>query len=96
MTVKLIAMTTLNPDEPKALDDYLAVAGPLTEKAGAKLLERHETLKVIHGEPVAKYILILEYPSVEAIETLFASDEYKSIIKVRDRAFTTYQVAIIA
>lgn len=96
MSVKLIVMTTLDPNEPEALNEYLAVAGPLTENAGAKLLERHETTKVIHGESVAQFIMILEYPSVEAIETLFDSQEYKSIIKARDKAFTSYQVAILA
>lgn len=88
-------MTTLNANEPEALEEYLAVAGPLTEAAGAKLLERYETKKVIHGASIPQYVMILEYPNIEVIEVLFASDEYKSIIKARDKAFTSYQVAIL-
>ncbi len=94
MTVTVVAMTSINEEEPMALAEYLAATGPLLEKAGAKIVKRFTINEVVVGHRPAKTVFIVEYPSREAVESVFQSDVYRSIIPSRDLAFNEYQVTI--
>ncbi len=94
MSVTVVAMTSINEDEPMALAQYLSVTGPLLERAGAKILKRFTVNEVVVGHRPAKTVFIVEYPSREAVEMVFGSEEYKSVIPARDTAFSEYNVTV--
>ena len=92
MTVRIIAQTTLNTDEPEALDQYLSIAGPLVEKAGGVILNQFEVGESIVGETSVQYISIIEYPDQKAVDSVFQSEEYSALTDVRKKAFLTYRI----
>ena len=95
MTVTVFAMLTVNDDNPQALAKYFEITGPLLEAAGARILQRFEIHDVIVGETPAKSVVIVEYPDMEALKSVFESTEYKAITEIRDAAFLTYQVSVV-
>lgn len=94
MTVTVVAMTSINEDEPMALAEYLQVTGPLLERAGARILKRFTVNEVVVGHRPAKTVFIVEYPSKAAVDKVFNSAEYRSIIPARDLAFNEYSVTV--
>lgn len=93
--VTVIALLTIAEDAPMALAEYLNVTGPLLQRAGAKITKRFQIREMVVGGAPAQSVVIVKYPSRAAVDMVFNSPEYHSIIPVRDKAFLTYQVSIV-
>lgn len=93
MTIQVVAMTSINPDSETALEEYLSVVGPLMQLAGAKVISRFECRDNIVGDNGVQYISVIEYPDHAAVKTVFDSEEYKSLDKIKHKAFSVYQVS---
>jgi uncharacterized protein (DUF1330 family) len=96
MTVTVVAMVSMNDDEPLALAEYFRVTGPLLERAGAKIKKSFNINEVVVGHRPAKTVFIVEYPNMAAVDMVFKSAEYQSVIPSRDLAFSEYSVTIAA
>lgn len=94
MSVTVVALVTVNDDEAFALGEYFRLTGPLLERAGAKILKRFNVNEVVVGHRPAKTVMIVEYPSREAVDSVFSSEAYKEAKKFRDLAFSDYNVTI--
>lgn len=94
MTVTVVALVSVNEDEPFALGEYFRITGPLLERAGAVISKRFTVNEVVVGHRPAKSVMIVKYPSREAVESVFGSPEYASVKPIRDRAFSEYHVSI--
>lgn len=95
MPLQVVACVTPNPDEPEAQKEYFSVTMPLLEQVGARIIQKFDMGDAVVGERVAETLMVVEYPSLEALDQVFKSDAYKSIIPARDKAFKTYNVSII-
>jgi len=96
MVETVLAMTTLNPDEPEAIETYLSITGPLLEKVGAKVISQREILVTLAGEDAPQYVTLIEYPDRNAIEQVFESEAYEMLKPIRDKAFKQYKVCILS
>jgi uncharacterized protein (DUF1330 family) len=96
MSVKVIALVTINEDQPMALAMYLAATGPLLDAVGAKILTRFRVQEAVVGQKPAQSVMIVEYPDRAAVDGVFGSQVYQDIIPIRDTAFSTYNVSIAA
>lgn len=94
--VTVIALVTIAEDNPMALAEYFRVTGPLLERAGARITKRFQVNEAVVGGAPAQSVLMVEYPSRAAVDMVFGSPEYQSIIPVRNKAFLTYQVSIVS
>lgn len=92
---QLIASLTINENEPEALQTYFEIANPLVEKFGGQVLRTLEVGREIVGDKPSEMILLVEYPSRDAVDELFKSDEYKSTIPYRQKAFHVYNICLI-
>ena len=92
MPITVVAMVTINDDEPLALAEYFRVTGPLLERAGATIKKSFNINEVVVGHRPAKTVFIVEYPDKAAVDLVFKSEEYQSIIPSRDLAFAEYSV----
>jgi uncharacterized protein (DUF1330 family) len=48
------------------------------------------------GPAPAETVVMVEYPNRAAVDLVFGSADYASIIPVRDRAFLSYKISIVA
>lgn len=96
MAVQVIALVTVNDDEPLALAQYIAATTPLMEQAGGRVLRRFSVNEVVVGHKPAKLVIIIEYPSREAVDMVFNSQVYSDIVPTRDLAFLEYHVSIVS
>lgn len=94
--VQVVASLTINPEEPEALDTYFGVAMPLIDKVGAKVIQKIEVGDPVVGEQPSELVMLVEYPSYEAVEKVFKSAEYQAVIPFREKAFLKYNVCIVS
>lgn len=95
MTTTVLAMVTINEDEPQALARYLEVTGRLMKRANANIVQRFQVNEVVIGE-ASKTIIIVEYPNRDAINLVFQSEEYKALKPTRDKAFSSYDISVVS
>jgi uncharacterized protein (DUF1330 family) len=93
--VTVLAFVTVAEDAPDALAAYFRVTDPLLKKAGAKIVKRFSIHDVVVGKKPAQTVVMVEYPSREAVDMVFGSAEYAAVIPHRDRAFLDYAITII-
>ena len=95
MTIRVLALTTLNPDQTEALSTYMATTSPLLEQAKARVVQTYNTQSTLIGETVPNTVTIVEYPDMDAVNFVFQSAEYGLLKEIRAQAFSNYQIAIL-
>ena len=96
MAVKVVALVSVNEDEPMALAHYFRVTTPLLEDVGARIVQRFNVNEVVVGHRPAKSLIVVEYPDKQAVERVFQSAEYRAVTAIRDRAFSEYSISVVA
>ena len=94
MSAVMIALNTVNPQQPEAQKAYAEAAMPLIKAAGGKPLGRYAYAEAITGGGFPGVVLAVEFPDAQTIRDLFASDAYTALIPTRDKAFTSFNVCI--
>jgi uncharacterized protein (DUF1330 family) len=77
--VKYYAVAELDVTDPSWVRDYIANVTAIVERRGGRYLSRTSQIHHIEGErtPPAGFLLI-EWPSREAAEAFYESDEYRT------------------
>ena len=89
----LVVTAVPNPNEMESVQAYLQNVMPLLLGAGGKLVKRLKAGKLINGKP-SGMVLVMDFDSDEAITALFESDEYASLIPMRDKGFTEMNILL--
>ena len=92
--VTVLAFVTIAEDAPDALAAYFRVTDPLLKRAGARIVKRFAVNDVVVGTNPSQTVVMVEYPSREAVDSVFKSPGYAAVKATRDRAFSTYSIRI--
>ena len=93
--VTVLAFVTVAEDAPEALAAYFRITDPLLKRAGARIVKRFSVNYVVVGQKPAQTVVMVEYPSREAVDLVFGSAEYASAVEHRSRAFLDYAITIV-
>jgi uncharacterized protein (DUF1330 family) len=93
MSATLVVTGSPNPSEMEAVQSYLKSVMPLLMGAGGKLVKRLKVAKVVNGRP-SGMVLVMDFPSEEAVTDLFASDAYQGLVETRDKGFSEMNMLI--
>ena len=72
--------------DPQGYPEYARRASETVALHGGRYLVRGATPEIVEGTPRIDRFVILEFPSLAAAKTWYASDEYRSVIALRQRA----------
>ena len=89
----LVVTAAPNPEEMASVQQYLQEVMPLLMGAGGKLVKRLKVDRNIHGSP-SGMVLVMDFDSVDAITTMFESDDYAALVPVRDRGFAEMNIQL--
>lgn len=95
MPVTVLAFVTLDEANAWALAEYFRVTGPVLQRAGARIVKRFSVIEPVTGRPPYSTVIVVEYPDRAAVDMLYASEEYRRAIPMRDMAFSSYSVTIV-
>lgn len=81
MSVYLMCMVRV--DDPETYSKYTAETPGLIAKHGGKFLVRGGPVEAIEGAPFGDRLVLLEFPTREAVDRFYRSDEYQAVAKFR-------------
>jgi uncharacterized protein (DUF1330 family) len=87
----LVVTAVPNPDEMDSVQQYLQGVLPLLTSAGGKLIKRLKVDHNINGNP-SGMILVMDFDSSKQITSMFESDDYASLVPVRDKGFAEMNI----
>lgn len=74
--------------------DYLKRLRPLLRAAGGRYLARGGEFHVLEGDYQPDRLVLIEFPSLEALEDFYASQGFQELKSIRDRCSNTRLVAL--
>ena len=76
--MKYYAIAKMDFTDNDWVADYLKNVTPMVEKVGGRYLARTPSLELIEGAgPAPQTIVLIEFPSKDAAESFYYSDEYQ-------------------
>ncbi len=84
----------IKADDPALLKDYQTRAPTIIGKYGGKFLARGGEVLTLEGPEEKCRIVIIEFPSRQAAETFYHSEEYQSAKALRENVAVAEIVAI--
>jgi len=77
---------TVTIDDPETYKKYTAKTPALIEKHGGKFLARGGAVTTLEGEPFNDRMVIIEFPSNQALQDWYNDPDYQDAIKIRQSA----------
>ncbi len=62
------------------------------KKQGLILIGKHKISENIVGDKKLHVVVVMEFPSSQAIKKVFESEAYKALLPYRDKAFTDLEM----
>jgi uncharacterized protein (DUF1330 family) len=76
--LKIYTIAELDVTDPAWVQDYLKNVTPMVERHGGRYLARTAKAERIEGtRPLPQVFLIVEWPSREAVDAFYESEEYR-------------------
>ena len=94
MSVTMVALATPRPGGEEDARRYTEGVLPLIQAAGGSPRGRLRIDETVVGAPRKGRLLLVDFPTAAAIQGLFESEEYASLIATRDRAFERFEVLL--
>jgi uncharacterized protein (DUF1330 family) len=94
--MKHYAVAELDITDPGWVPGYVAEVTPMVERHGGRYLARTTSIEQVEGErPSPQVFLLIEWPSKEAADGFYESDEYRAHREAR-RAGARNEFRLIA
>ena len=82
MTAYVIAMVRV--DDPETYKKYTALTPALIEEHGGKFLVRGGDIETLEGKTFEDRLVVLEFPSTDAVKTFYESSGYQDAAAFTD------------
>lgn len=92
MAAYVIADTHIT--DSKTYDEYKRQVGPLVAKFGGRFLVRGGKHVVLEGSWQPQRLVVIEFPTMEAVNSWYNSPEYAPLLALRQPAATDHLVAV--
>ena len=86
MAAYFMVQSTINDE--KQYQKYREAVGPLITKFGGKALIRGGKVEVLEGQPEGRSMVVMEFPSMDAIRAFWNSSEYAPVKALRQGVAT--------
>jgi uncharacterized protein (DUF1330 family) len=84
----------LDVKDQNGFEEYRRGVGPTIAAHGGKAIVRNGAFQVLEGKWTPKSVVVLEFPSMDALKGWYNSPEYKPLIAKRQAAAVANLVAV--
>lgn len=92
MTAYVIADVDVH--DPAQYDEYRRRVTATIDQYGGRFLVTGATHEILEGEGVVHRAVVVEFPSMEALQRWYRSPEYAPLIALRQKASTGFLFAV--
>jgi len=91
--ITMIVNSTVNPNEPEALEYYTQNAGAILKAHNGKLIAKYTNLHSITEKTLENNVMIMEFGNDDIIGVLSNGAEYQALLPYRDKAFSSISIS---
>lgn len=91
----LLSFATPDPTQREALAEYGQASKQLLRGADARNIGRYPVVKSVLGEHAPAFVSVVRFPNEASALEMFASDAYKSLAPIRDKAMPNANAYLI-
>ena len=84
----------INVNDMEQYQQYIKLSPATIEKYGGKFIVRGGDVVTLEGEEETQRVVVLEFDSVEQIQTWYNSPEYQEAIKAREGAASAQFIVV--
>jgi len=92
MAAYLIADTQIT--DHRTYDEYKRQVAPTIAKFGGRFLVRGGSHEVLEGTLQVHRLVVIEFPSMQALKSWYSSPEYAPLLAMRQPAATDHLIAV--
>jgi len=92
--VSAFAIFDVEIRNPQRYQEYMLQVKPLIEAAGGRYLVRGGAHKVIEGDWSPRRLVLVEFPSMAAMESFYDSSSYRGLKALREECSSGRLVAV--
>jgi uncharacterized protein (DUF1330 family) len=81
-----LMISTARTKSPEKLQDYLQKVRPIGARHGAEMLFIGQVSGMVHGDVDHQLVVVVKFPSVQAIDAMYADADYQPLVALRDEA----------
>lgn len=89
----LIVSSAPSSDGQDAMQEYVQGVMPLLLALGGVVVKRSIFTEAYHGDKFFTYLLVMDFPSKQAVVEMFDSEDYQRLIPARDRGFANIHIS---
>ena len=91
--ITMIVNSTINSNEPEALEHYTKNAGAILKAHKGKLVAKYTDLSSITENSLQNNIMIMQFDDEDIINALSNGAEYHALLPYRDKAFSHISIS---
>ena len=80
--------------DPSRFEEYRSKVAPLIERFGGRYLTRPGSHRILDGRWQPTRVVIIAFPTMDALNAWYASDEYQPLIELRRGAGEDMLIAL--
>ena len=92
MPVYLIIDVTII--DPEVYGEFVAQIPAVVEQYGGRYLARSAEVSTMVGDWRPEWIVLIEFESIEPVQELFASKEYRALLPLREKSAITRAIIV--
>lgn len=90
----IVATAVFNPERMREAQQYMQRAIPLLINGGGEVICRIKVDRAVIGDSKYNACLVMNFPSVSAVEAVFKSEAYAEIIPLREAGFKSMDIVV--
>lgn len=90
----MIVICGIDPSKTADFTHYVTHARPIFGANGGRPVGQYATEATVVGDGETTHVIVMEFPSEEAIRAVFADPAYQALIPARTAAFPRLQILI--
>ncbi|MGB5820964.1 MAG: DUF1330 domain-containing protein [Saonia sp.] len=88
----LIIIGFINPQEQESFEHYASNMRTLYESVDATVVDKYPVVQTLVSDEKPDFVMVVEFPSQEALVKLFSSEDYKKLVPFREKGFKKLNV----
>lgn len=90
----IIVAGTFQPGYEQHFAEYSNKVRAYLNRHGAQVVRRQRITKTLYGSGSPDLIMVIDFPSAEAAESVFFEQEYLALIPLRDKVFADFRMYV--
>ena len=92
----MLVICTFDPAQLEAFTHYATHARPIFGANGGRPVGQYAAESTVVGDTPVTHVIVMEFPSADAIGAVFADPAYQALVPARTAAFPNLQILIMA